>query len=364
VIAATLDGTQRQAAADSVGADFRVEAISRGGFPAGLDLAALARIGPEATVVERVGTLAAQSVAGEPVVMAGIDPAAYRRVVEGTLADQGLAAALARPAAGSGALGTETNPLALVLGARLASRDGLAPGARVTLTMGGGAVPGVVDAVVGSLPGVPADVGLAVRVDDLRAVSPGVGLPAMVAFVRAPEDAAVAIGAVLAPYAGQLVVTSRGDLVSSLRNAPLAATIRTGFLLALLLAAAFAAVVVVATLAQSLALRARETVILRALGVPAVLAASTVVAAVGLTVVVAIATGLGLGAGVAWLTVPGLGIERLAGTSAPAPAVIEVWSLVLGAAGPAVAGVLAVLVGLVVGARASGGAAHLLADEP
>jgi putative ABC transport system permease protein len=364
VIAASLDRSQGSAAADEVGADYRISTTASGGFPTGLDLAALGSIGPTATITATGANLAAPTIAITPVGVVGLDPEAYRRVVDGTLVDPGLDAALATVATGPGAVGTPSNPVPLVVSGRLAGKIGLAPGTALTISLTGTAVPAVVSAVVPVLTGLPASTGVVVRAGDLRSLVPNRTLPVTTALVRAPPSAAGDIGRVVAPYAGQLEVASRADVLATIRSAPLAATIRDGFRLALLLSAAFAVVVIVAALAQSLALRAREVLILRSLGMPGRDAAWTVVAAVGLTVVVAMAAGLALGAGVAWLAVPDLGVERLAGTSAPAVPVVDATSVLPGVLGPAVAGIVAVVAGLLVAGRAGAASPHLLADEP
>ena len=85
---------------------------------------------------------------------------------------------------------------------------------------------------------------------------------------------------------------------------------------------AFAAVVVGAAFAQALALRTREMAVLRALGLNARGVVAVVVGELGLTIGVAGGAGVALGLAIAWLAIPGLGIERFAGTlGAPAVAV-------------------------------------------
>jgi len=366
VIAGSITRSQGVAAAGTVGADWRIAATSVGGFPTGLDTAGLATIGPTAVVGQTGASLASRTLASVFVSVSVVNPAAYARVVEGTLVDGQLAAALEAAAAassdaGAGPTGTAsgTPTVGLVLRSTFASRLGLAPGASVTFTVAGQPTTGIVSAVLNDLPGLPAGSDVAVANESLGPVAAASAVPVTV-LLAGPDPAP--IDRVIAPYRAQMTVTSRDAMLRTLTDTPLADAMRDGFTLMLVLSSALAGAVVAASLLAALGGRVREAALLRTLGVGELAARRIVVGEAALTVLVALGTGLVLGLGIAWLTVPNLGIERMAGVAGPVVPVADPVGVAAAVAGPVVVGLLALAAGILA-TRGRSASVRLLAEE-
>ncbi len=364
-VSATVSDSQERAAANAVGADYRITGMTRVGLPGSLDVAALRALGPVALGTETAGTLASPTIAGETVGVAALDAVAYGQVVRGTAVDPQLADALSAALAGvpaPAAPPTEATPIRLVVRSNLAGRTGLTLGSLMTLRLGQTPLPAVVYAISAELPGVPPADDVVIGLDALRAAMPGTALALTIALLRAPPSSADAVARVVAPYAAQLQVADRAALERSLRQTPLVGTMHDGFLVALLLTSLFAAAVVAATAAQVIALRTRETMLLRALGMPSRGALGITVAELALTVAVGIAAGVALGLCVAWVTLPDLGLARFAGVDVVVQPSIEWGGVALAVAGPAISGLAAVL-GIALTLRTADLAPRILADE-
>ena len=362
-VATTLERAQAVAAMTTVGADYRISA-GTGSLPAGLDRLALESIGPLAIMSKAPGSLSGATLVPRPVTVAALDAAAYGRVVDGTQADGQLRADLADAMAGFTGVpagGTAQAALPLLVPAARAAADGLQPGTALSLVMGGKTIGAVVFAIEADLLGLATD-GVIVPLDALRAVLPTWSGADAALFLRAAPGDAQAIEAIVAPYKGQLTLASAADVQRALREAPLVGTMRDGFLGALVVAAAFAAVVVGAAFTQALALRRREMALLRALGLDAGGVLRVVAGELGLTVGVAAGAGVALGLAIARLTVPGLGIERFAGTLVAPEVAVDLPGVLAAVAGPLLVS-LAVIVPIVVSIRAAEPSAALRMGE-
>ncbi len=350
-VATTLERSQATAALTSVGADYRISSKATNKLPTGLDLHALEAIGPIAVMSEATGSLSGAFLSRRPVTVVAMDAASYARVVSGTAADGRLAADLTSAEAAHPATGTPLFVLPLLVPAASVSTDGLSPGSHVSLAIGGKTIAAVVHAVETDMLGLDAD-SVIVPLNAMRAALPDWSATDAVVLLRGAPADVPAIEAVLAPYQSQVALASAAAVQRSLRDAPLVGTIRDGFLGALLVATAFAAVVVGAAFAQALALRTREMAVLRALGLNARGVVAVVVGELGLTIAVAAGAGVALGLAIAWLAVPGLGIERFAGTPG-APAVAVDLPGVLAAVGGPLLVSLAVTIPIVFSIRAT-----------
>jgi len=363
VIAGSITRSQGVAAASTVGADWRIAATSVAGFPTGLDTAGLAAIGPTAVVGQTGASLASRTLASVFVSVSVVNPAAYARVVEGTLVDGQLAAALAvASAASSGAAGSsaDATTVGLVLRSSFASRSGLAPGASVTFSVAGQPTTGLVSAVLDDLPGLPTGSDVVVATDSLSAVAEASAVPVTVLLRAGPDPAPV--DRVIAPYRAQMTVASRDAILRTLTDTPMSDAMRDGFTLMLALSSALAGAVVAASLLAALGGRVRESALLRTLGVGELAARRIVVGEAAMTVAVALGTGLVLGLGIAWLTVPNLGIERMAGVAGPVVPVADPVGVAAAVAGPVVVGLLALAAG-VLASRGRSASVRLLAEE-
>ena len=368
VLAATIAGSIARAeasgAAAEVGADFRIAARSPAGLPVTLDADALQQIGPTAIVRTGSATISAQTLASTFVTVAAVDPAAYAAVTGGTLVNPALRDALARASTLSDAgatLGTQPT-VGLVASSGIARRLDLHAGTRVTVSVTGQPAVGEVVAVLDELPGMPAG---------MDVVIPGAQIPAAATvpaeiLLRAGPTAAPRVDAAVGAFRSLLVITSRQDALDRRHDGIIPAAIRDGFAVALTLAALLAGLAVLLVLATTETARRREALVLVLLGMPEAAARRLVVNQAILTVVIAAAAGLALGAGVAWLTVPDLGLEHMADVTGPVAAVVDPAWLAVAVAGPLAAAVVGLgivsLTGARGGRRGQGGGAGL-ADE-
>jgi putative ABC transport system permease protein len=358
-VATTLERTQATAALTTVGADYRISSKATDKLPTGLDLRALEAIGPLAVMSEAPGSLSGAFLSRRSVTVVAMDAAGYARVVSGTPADGQLKADLDGAEAAHPRAALSVLPL-LVPAAR-ARTDGLTPGSHVSLAIGGKTVAAVVHAVEADLLGLDAD-SVIVPLGALRVAVPNWSGTDAIVFLRAAPEDRPAIEAILAPYQSQVALASAADVRRGLRDAPLVGTIRDGFLGALLVAAAFAAVVVGAAFAQALALRTREMAVLRALGLDTRGVVGVVVGELSLTLGVAAVAGVALGLAIARLAVPGLGIEQFAGTHVAPDVAVDLPGVLAAVGGPLLI-CLAVTVPIVATIRAADASAVLRMGE-
>lgn len=358
-ISATVAESQAVAAADDVGADYRVASTLPGGLPTGLDPERLAAFGPISVLGQASANLSSATLASVFAGVTAIDPEAYGRVVIGTDVDPALGGALRLAAAQSGVAAGEP-ALGLVLRGTFASRTSLEPGSRLTFTAGGKPVAAVVSAVLPDLPGVSATTDVVVAAGPFEAVAGPITVPAIV-LLRSSIDQAAVEDAVVA-YRGQLDVGSRAAVLAGLAAGPLPTALRDGFALMLALTSILAGIVVAASLMAALGLRAREAAVLSALGAGARRARLIVVSEAALTVLVALAAGLVLGLAIAAIAVPDLGVERMAGVERAVPPQVEPAGVAVAVAGPVLVG-LAALLGTLLVARSGESPARLLAEE-
>ena len=358
VVSGSLARSQGVAAANAVGADWRIAATTAAGLPTGLDTAGLAAVGPTAEVGQTGANLASRTLASVFVSVSVVDPAAYGRVVEASLVERRLADALA--AAGATGAGGPDATVALILRAAFANRSGLPPGTTVTFTAAGQPMSAVVASVLTDLPGIPAGSDVVVAAGSLGATA-GASVVPVTVLLRAGPDAAP-VERVVAPYRAQVIVTSREALLRTLSDTPMANAMRDGFAVMLALSSLLAGAVVAASLLAALGGRAREAALLRTLGVSESAARRIVVGEAAMTISVALATGLVLGLGIAWQTAPSLGIEQMAGVAGPVVPVADLTGVLAAMAGPVLVGLVALAAGFMV-ARSGRATARLLAEE-
>ena len=104
-----------------------------------------------------------------------------------------------------------------------------------------------------------------------------------------------------------------------MRDAPLTAAVTSGFTIALLVAAAYAGLAIVAVVILHAQRRAREVGFLRTLGLTDRQVGQLTLVEHGLPLLLALVIGVGLGVGLAWLIEPGL---DLAAFSSPDTTVV------------------------------------------
>jgi predicted lysophospholipase L1 biosynthesis ABC-type transport system permease subunit len=165
--------------------------------------------------------------------------------------------------------------------------------------------------------------------DRLRAALVDRPLPSTSLFVRAPDAAADELRAAIGDTRGAVRLESRVEQLAALRARPLVEAVAVGFVISLAIAVAFAAIAVVVAMLLSGTARARETAHLRTMGLGRGDILGVTVMEHAPPVLVAMAAGLALGIGVAWVVLPGLGLAAFTGSAADPALAVEIEQLVL-----------------------------------
>jgi len=347
VVVATVDRGQLAASWQDFGADYRVE--SEGG----LQLAP----GVDPSVVEGVTAVARGYLDSGAVFATGtsdrltfplhaIDPAAFRQVTAGTTADPHWPAEFEAAPAADG-LGTATNPLPVI-----ASRRTPRGAPRLTLgtvfqaTIRDQALAFRVVDVRTGFPGIPSSASFViVPFEPLASVLTGEPLRPSVFYVRGPAEIEGTLRATMREQSLRSRVTSRHARFAEMHDAPLSAAIASGFRLALGVAVAYTALTIVAAVALTAGRRSRDLAYLRTLGFTGGQSLALVIVEHGPPVAFALAAGIALGLGVAWLLEPGLGLAAFIGPDATVALEVD-WPQIAAVS----AGLVAVVAVTVVGA--------------
>ena len=135
-------------------------------------------------------------------------------------------------------------------------------------------------------------------------------------LVRGPADIGASLRAAMtSPSVGAVV--SRHEQLAAERSAPLVAAVGQGFVVALGAAALYAVLAVVAVVALEAQRRARELAFLRTLGLSEGQAISLAFVEHAPPALLALAIGILLGLGLAWLLEPGLGLAAFIDPGTP-----------------------------------------------
>jgi putative ABC transport system permease protein len=345
VLAATIDDGQVAASWQEVGADYRIEALPDGSLGPGVDPATVPGVEAVAAALTET-TNPVRGEVGRPgsVSLIAVDPGAHEAVLAGSPVAVQFPAAI-HDAQGQTGSGFDDRPIPVLLSKRL-------PNGWQPLSIGEVFRLGVREqpltlSVVGFLddfPGVPR--GTPFVVAPLDPVVEVLGAPQQrpsVLFVRGPAD----IGADLRAAASDSsvgVVASRHEQLAAERSAPLVAAVGQGFVVALGAAAVYAVLAVVAVVALETKRRARELAYLRTLGLSEGQGIGLAFVEHAPPALLALAIGILLGLGLAWLLEPGLGLAAFIDPGTPVRLQVE-WTAVaaMGLSMLAVVGVLVVL---------------------
>ncbi|HYL40134.1 MAG TPA: FtsX-like permease family protein, partial [Candidatus Binatus sp.] len=257
------------------------------------------------------------SVPGQPATMfvEAIDPRPYDQVVAGTAADPSLPADLLAAPLASG-VGSATNPIPAILSASLPSGSRrLAPGDTFQMTVEGQAMTFRLVELRPSFPGITDRPTFAVVPFNWIVAAVGKPVSPSATWIRGPGDVGPALAAVVAGQVGSIRLSSRYEAYAALRGTPLEASIGTGFLAALAIAAAYMALTIIAAMVLSATRRTRDLAYLRTLGLSLRQAIGLTIVEHGTPVVIAILPGLALGIIVAALCAPGLGLDAFTGAT-------------------------------------------------
>jgi putative ABC transport system permease protein len=316
----TVERGQVAAAWQAVGADLAINAGTRP-FTSDFDATTLRGVDAAARMHADTATLGGRG--GARVQLHAFDLAPYLDVTSGTGADPHLPAAMTR-------LLDEGEPIPTILSAAAAASGSrpIRSGDDVELLVASRPVTLRVIEVRDRFPGVdPALPWLVAPLEALRAEIPSRSFSPSTIFIRAPALGAAELQASVEEVFPGTRVIGRAEVLDELRADPLVRGVGTGFVLALLVAIAYAALATTAALVMVAAVRARETAHLRTLGVtPRGLLALALVEH-GPAVVAATVVGVALGVGIAWLVAPGLDLAGLIGSPVAVALAID-WSVV------------------------------------
>jgi putative ABC transport system permease protein len=338
VVRMTIERGQILASWQAVGADYAVQALNGAQLDRAVDPA----------LVEGAGAVASGYVAASaPVIWSpvrqgtarflAIDPGGYKAVLRDAPVVAVLPTELDAPAPGAAA-GSPGQPIPAVLSSRLATATvPLVPGDRFVLEVRGQRLTFEVTALADTFPGMGARTDFVVAPYAwLEGIFGAVLFRPTVIYVSGPAALGAALGEQVARQSPSAVAVSRHDAYAAMHEAPLVAGVATGFLLSLVIAAAYAALAVVASVILDAQRRAREVGFLRTLGATDRQAAGLTLIEHGLPTVVALGVGISLGLGVAWLLEPGLGLGAFIGPDADVRLSID-WESVAVVAGAVVA---------------------------
>lgn len=346
VVASSLDHGQVVASYLNVGADYRIEKIEIGGLATVLDPMKVTGVQVVAPgIVDPLAGFTGAPNQRASIHLEAIDPTTYDQVTAGTAATPAWPDAFLADPAGDG-LGTPDNPIPAILSTHLpiGSAD-LQPGDTFRILVEGksltfrlaerrDAFPGITDAA--SFAVVPFDWIQAAF--GTRLVSPSV------LWLRAPAGLSGPLASEITGVGEAARVVSRYDAYDALHDAPFGAVIVAGYGAALVTAAIYMAMTIIGAVILSGARRTRDLAFLRTLGVTDVQRLALTVMEHAPPVILAIIPGVALGIGIAILCAPGLGLDTFVGATG-VPLYVDV---------PALAAIVAALIGVVAVAVAAG----------
>ena len=328
VLASTIDDGQVAASWQEVGADYRIEAHPNGSLGPDVDPATV----PGVEAVAAVLTAEAAPVTVEvgrsgSLSLIAVDPAAHEAVLAGSPVAVQFPAPF-HDAQNQAGRGSEDRPIPVLVSRRLP--NGWRPvSIGEVLRFGVGERP-LTLTVVGFLdafPGVPRGTAFVVapQAPIADVLSPADQRPTVL-LVRGPADIGASLRAAMtSPSVG--AVPSRHEQLAAERSAPLVAAVGQGFVVALGAAALYAVLAVVAVVALEAQRRARELAFLRTLGLSEGQAISLAFVEHAPPALLALAIGILLGLGLAWLLEPGLGLAAFIDPGTPVQLQVE-WTAV------------------------------------
>jgi putative ABC transport system permease protein len=316
----TVERGQVAAAWQEVGADLAITPGTRP-FPSDFDAATLPGVDAAARMHVDDGSIGGRG--GARVEVHALDTPAYAAVTAGTGADPLLPAAMVGDP-------DPDAPIPAIL-SQAATTGGPRPiriGDEIELLVSSRLASLRVVAIRDSFPGIDPDATwLVLPLEALRAQVGERAFAAGIIFLRAPGTSAESVQAAMDQILPATHVTGRMEEVAELRSGPLIRGVGVGFVIAVLVAIAYAALATTAALVLVAAVRSRETAHLRTLGMtPRSLVALATIEH-GPAVIAATIIGVALGVGVAWFVAPGLDLAGLIGSPIEVALVVD-WAVV------------------------------------
>jgi putative ABC transport system permease protein len=313
VLQASLVRSQLAVSYQDVGADYRLESTNGGDLDPSLDPATVGGV----QALARGLVVADASLSTAPgnrsnVTLEAIDPAGYDAVTAGTPIEQHLVSSLLGWPTGPDA-GTAAAPIPAILSSRLPTGSpNIQVGDAMAVSIRGRTLRMQVVARSDAFPALRSSAFIVAPLESVIAGWRGTAPGPSVTYVRADASAAASLQAAAA-QSGGVIVSSRHERYAELRDAPLVAAVVGGFLLALALAAAYAALAIVTVAALEAQRRSREVAFLRTLGLSDRQVALLTVVEQGAPLVLSLLIGIGVGLGLAWLVEPGLDLAAFSG---------------------------------------------------
>lgn len=316
VVGTSLDRGQLAASYLDVGADYRLVNALGGVLPPSLDVAKVE--GVEAAAPGLIDTSArfASSTGQESatVYLQTIDPVTYAAVTAGTAADPDWPADFLAPYAADG-LGTDANPIPAILSTKLPTGSSNLPvGSVFHMEAARSMLAFRVAARRASFAGIDDRLPFAVVPFDQVKVAVGYFVPPSLYWVRGGPSVRAALVAAVDEHRGNARVIARSDTYATLHDAPLPRAIQAGYVLALVLAAAYMAFTIVGAMVLSAARRTRDHAFMRTLGVSAPQRLALTLMEHAPPVVLGLLPGVALGVAIAMLVEPGLGLPTFVGS--------------------------------------------------
>jgi putative ABC transport system permease protein len=308
----SLDRGADLAAWNTVGASYRVEPPD-GALPTGFDPATLPEV--EVAATEFQGNIPLGP-SGPQTLFVAVEAAALAEVLAGTPVAPAYPPGFTEPGPG---------PIPAIISTSIAeSPRGVKLGETFTMSVEGYNLTYRADMVVDSFPGLPAGRGFVVAPREwFIAQAPTARIVPVVAFLRAPVEAADAIRTEVATREPTLALRSQAEGAEARRAEPVTGAVRSLILLAVLVTAVYAALGVAAALALAGLARAHEVAHLRTLGLTGRQSIGLLVGEYGPTMLAAFVAGGLLGIALFALLRPALGLGALVGAPVDVPVVLE-----------------------------------------
>ncbi len=338
VLALTIDRGQIAASWQETGADYRLAASTEAGFPADIDPSAVPGVEAVAgAIITPTTRIIGEGDRNAPATFVALDPTAYSAVLGGApLAVPNPAAFTTAPVEPDA--GTTQRPIPVVISRRLPTDwQPIALGETFDIGVRGQTFTFSVVDVADDLPGLPRSAPFILApFASVAAGWDGPDLRPTVLYVRGSDAIAADLRAALGPSAE---VASRHESLAARRGAPLVGAIGRGFGIAVLAAGTYAALAIASVVFLEGQRRARELAYLRTLGLTGGQSVSLTFVEHAPPTLVALAVGVVLGLGVAWLLEPGLGLGAFIGPAAPVRLHVD-WTAIAAIAGIVLAAIV------------------------
>jgi putative ABC transport system permease protein len=345
ILQVSVERSQVEVAWADVGADYRIETASGAALDPALDPRAVTGAGAVAAgFVVRDAALSTAPSNRASVTFEAIDAEAYDEVVAGSPVALGISGLFVGSPTTTTA-GSKDDPIPAIVSTALpAGSPRLADGDVFDLTIKGRPVTFRVVGRLDDFPGM-ARSGAFVVAPLASVVAGWTGNPITptVYYVAGPPEFAAGLRSAAAASSGTVVI-GRDEQTAAMRDAPLTAAVTSGFTVALLVAAAYAGLAIVAVVILHAQRRSREVGFLRTLGVTDRQVGLLSVVEHGLPLLLALVIGVALGIGLAWLIEPGLDLAAFSSPDTTVILQVDWTSITVVAASVAAVVAIAVLV--------------------